>query len=155
MLAYSGLLDMCISRAIAHDFRVLYRMFRHRCWSRSSHQRMAALGRLRLSPFDPELSVRQDPQSRHLMMYEAHRAWHQLSARATVFVTNSPTEIVQQPRGAQYRRGGGFHGQLFTVFSYSMRAVKLSHKPLFAFFSCQFRPQAPDMACGLVRSTLR
>ena len=42
-----------------------------------------------------------------------------------------------------------------TVFAYSTRAVKLGYKPLSAFFSCQFRPQAPDMACGLVRSTLR
>lgn len=42
-----------------------------------------------------------------------------------------------------------------TVYSYSIRAVKLGYKPLSAFLSHQFRPQAPDMACGLVRSTLR
>lgn len=42
-----------------------------------------------------------------------------------------------------------------TVLSYSICSVKLGYKPLPAFFSCQFRPQAPDMACGLVRSTLR
>jgi hypothetical protein len=42
-----------------------------------------------------------------------------------------------------------------TVFSYSLYAAKLGYKPISAFFSRQFRPQAPDMACGLVRSTLR
>jgi hypothetical protein len=42
-----------------------------------------------------------------------------------------------------------------TVFSCSKRAVKLGYKPFSTFFSCQFRPQAPDMACGLARSTLR
>ncbi len=36
-----------------------------------------------------------------------------------------------------------------------MRAIKPGYKPLSAFLSHQFRPQAPDMACGLVRSTLR
>ena len=41
------------------------------------------------------------------------------------------------------------------VFSYGIYAAKLGYKPLSTFFSCQFRPQAPDMACGLVRSTLR
>jgi len=41
------------------------------------------------------------------------------------------------------------------VISYSIYAVKLGYKPISAFFSRQFRPQAPDMACGLVRSTLR
>lgn len=42
-----------------------------------------------------------------------------------------------------------------TVFLCSKRAVKLGYKPLPAFFSRQFRPQAPDMTCGLVRSTSR
>lgn len=42
-----------------------------------------------------------------------------------------------------------------TVFSYSTYAVKLGYKPISAFFSRQFRQQAPDMACGLVWSTLR
>ena len=42
-----------------------------------------------------------------------------------------------------------------TVFLCSKRAAKLGYKPLSAFFSHQFRPQAPDMAGGLVRSTLR
>ena len=42
-----------------------------------------------------------------------------------------------------------------TVFPYSIRAVKLGYKPISVFFLCQFRSHAPDMACGLVRSTLR
>ena len=42
-----------------------------------------------------------------------------------------------------------------TVFLYSIRALKLGYKPLSAFSSRPFRPQAPDMACGLARSTLR
>jgi len=49
----------------------------------------------------------------------------------------------------------GFMAEFITIFLYSMRAVELGYKPLSAFFSCQFRPQAPDMACGLVRSTSR
>jgi hypothetical protein len=42
-----------------------------------------------------------------------------------------------------------------TLFSYSMYAEELGYKPLSAFFSCQFRPQTPDMACGLVPSKVR
>ena len=42
-----------------------------------------------------------------------------------------------------------------TVFLHSMHTVKLGCKPFFAFFPRQFRPQAPDMASGLVRSKLR
>lgn len=42
-----------------------------------------------------------------------------------------------------------------TVLLCSSYAAKLGYKPFSAFFSCQFRPQAPDMACGLARSTLR
>jgi len=42
------------------------------------------------------------------------------------------------------------------VFLYSIRAVKLGYKPLFALFLCQFRPHAPDMGLrvGAVYITL-
>ena len=42
-----------------------------------------------------------------------------------------------------------------TVFLYSIRTLKPGYKPLSALFPRQFRPHAPDMACGLARSTLR
>lgn len=42
-----------------------------------------------------------------------------------------------------------------TTFSYSMHTIKLGYKPLSTFFSCQFRPQALDMARDFARSTLR
>lgn len=35
-----------------------------------------------------------------------------LSAQAIVLVTNSLTDLIQQPCGAQHRRGGGFNGQI-------------------------------------------
>jgi hypothetical protein len=50
-------------------------------------------GRSRRPATDPELSVRQDPQSGHLTMYEDHGAWHQHNAHAIVFVTNSLTDL--------------------------------------------------------------
>ena len=40
-----------------------------------------------------------------------------------------------------------------TVSVYRNRAAQLAYKPLAVLFACQFRPQAQDMACGLVRST--
>ena len=42
-----------------------------------------------------------------------------------------------------------------TVFSYRIHTEEFGYKPLSAFFSCQVRPQAPDMTCGLVLPTLR
>ena len=48
----------------------------------------------------------------------------------------------------------GLMAEFITVFLYNIHTVKLGYKPLAAFFACQFRLQAPDMACGLVRSTL-
>lgn len=38
-----------------------------------------------------------------------------------------------------------------TLFSCCICAIKLGHKQFSDFLSYQFRPQAPDMACGLVR----
>lgn len=42
-----------------------------------------------------------------------------------------------------------------TDFSYSTPAAELDCKSLSALLARQFRPQAPDMACGLARSKLR
>ena len=101
----------------------------------------------------PELSVSAKPQSRRSMM-NSSMAWHSAMRKAIVCGTNSLTDLIQQPCGAQHRGESGFMGKFSTVFLCSMRAVELGYKPLSAFFSRQFRPQAPDMACGLVRSTL-
>ena len=77
-----------------------------------------------------------------------------LGAQAIVFVTNSHTALIQQPCGAQHRRTEGFMAESKSVFIYSTNTAELGYKPLSAFISFQFIPQAPDMACGLVRSTL-
>lgn len=88
-------------------------------------------------------------------MYEDHEAWHQHNAHAIVFVTNSLTDlaatvwrVIQEGRRVSMAK-------FSTAYLHSMRAAKLSYKPLPAFFPCQFRPQAQDMAFGLVRFTLR
>lgn len=45
--------------------------------------------------------------------------------------------------------------ELGAVFSYGICTVKLGYKRLFASFSCQFRPHAPDMVCGSVCACYR
>jgi hypothetical protein len=45
------------------------------------------------------------------------------SAQAIVFVTNSLTDLLQQPWGAQYRREADFMVVFRTVYSHSLRAV--------------------------------
>ena len=57
-----------------------------------------------------------------------------LGAQAIVFVTNSLTDLIQQPCGAQHRGESGFMGKFSTVRLCSMRAVELGYKPLSAFF---------------------
>lgn len=78
-----------------------------------------------------------------------------LGAQAIVFVTNALADLIQHPCGAQYRRAAGFMVEFGAIFSYSTNAAKQGYKTRAAFFACQFRPQAPDMACGLVPSSLR
>lgn len=58
---------------------------------------------------DPEQSVSAQPQSRHLTMYGAI-AWPSPVRKAIVFGTNLLTDLIQQPCGAQHRKGGGFYG---------------------------------------------
>lgn len=82
-------------------------------------------------------------------------AWPSPVRKAIVFETNLLTDLIQQPYGAQHRKGGGFMAEFSNAFSYSTRATKLGYKPLAVFPACQFRPQAPDMACRLVQSTFR
>ena len=75
--------------------------------------------------------------------------------KAIVFGTNSLTDQIQHRVARNTGGESGFMAEFSTVFLYGMRVVKLGCKPFSAFFPRQFRPQAPDMACGLVRSTLR
>ena len=76
-----------------------------------------------------------------------------LGTQAIVFVTNSLTDLIRVARNTGV--AAGFMAKFSAVFLYSTHTEELGYKPLPALFSCQFRPQAPDMACGLVRSTLR
>ena len=62
-----------------------------------------------MSLVGPELSVSAQPQSRRSTMNDS-MAWHSPMRKAIVFGTNSLTDQIQQPCGAQHRRGGGFHG---------------------------------------------
>ena len=52
-------------------------------------------------------------------------------------------------------KAAGFMGRFSTVYLSSIWAARPVCKPLCGVFVRQCRPQAPDMACGLARSTLR
>lgn len=78
-----------------------------------------------------------------------------LGAQAIVFVTNSLTDRSSKRVARNTGGAAGFIAKFSTVFLYRIHTEELGYKPLSAFFSCQFRAQAPDMAGGLVRSTLR
>lgn len=58
-----------------------------------------------------------------------------LGAQAIVLVTNSLTDLFQQPCGAQHRKGAGFMVKFGTVFLYRTNTVNLGYKPLSAFFA--------------------
>lgn len=73
------------------------------------------------------------PQSRRSMM-NGSMAWHSPIRKAIVCGTNSLTDLIQQPCGAQHRGESGFMGKFSTVSLCSMRAVELGYKPLSAFF---------------------
>ncbi len=45
--------------------------------------------------------------------------------------------------------------RLLYSFLFALITFFLGYKSLAGFSACQFRPQVPHMACGLVRSTLR
>lgn len=116
----------------------------------------SAIGRRAAS--DPKLPSSEKLQSRHSA--RLHVQSHLLriglfGPQAIVFVTNALTDLVQQSSGAQHRKVAGFMAEFSTEISYGMRTVNPDHKLLSVFFSNQFRPQAPDMACDFVRSTLR
>lgn len=49
----------------------------------------------------------------------------------------------------------GFMAEFSIVFSYRKLAFKAGYKPRSAIYLYKYRSQAPDMACGLVRFTLR
>lgn len=66
--------------------------------------------------------------------------------QAIVFVTNSLTDLIQQPCGAQHRGAAGFMAEFSTVFLRNLPDIKPCGKRFFEFFCDQFRPQAPDMA---------
>lgn len=72
-------------------------------------------------------------------------------AQAIVFVTKSLTDLVQQ----SYGKGGRRVSWLNLVLLFFIQDTCRKATSPFCVFSSQFRPKVPDMACGLVRYTLR
>jgi hypothetical protein len=108
--------------------------------------------------FDPELPFRQDPQSCHLMMYEARRDGPTQCAGYSVCnkLAHGLDSARFSNRVALNTRGvAGFMADFSIVFLHGIYSEMRCYKTIYTFFSCQFRPHAPDMACGFVRSTLR
>jgi hypothetical protein len=77
-----------------------------------------------------------------------------LGAQATVFVTKSLTNLIQQLCGAQHSWGSGFHGCFFTVFKYRLHAVGQSCKALTVFFSSQFIDRKPIYGLRLFATSI-
>ncbi len=80
-------------------------------------------------------------------------AWPSSVRRLIVLVTNSLAGLTQQPWLARSTGGAaGFMAEFSTAFLYGPCAARARlQAPVHALFPSQFRPQAADMACGLVR----
>ena len=70
-----------------------------------------------------------------------------LGAEAIVKVTNAPTNLIQQARGAQDRRAG-FHGNFIPVFLHSASIKNPSCKSLTGEISVQNIPYGPVYPAG-------
>lgn len=79
----------------------------------------------------------------------------QPGAQAIVFGTNAHTGLIKSPCCAQHGGAADSMAEFSSAVTYSACAAEPGGRPLAVLLPSQFRPQASDMACGLVRSTFR